>query len=87
MEAEADVSDRFIVVSVLGYGVNPRASRSSGGGQPPTRSFSVLDTGWNYKLMGEFNTTNGAGRHEARQRERAQEFCDELNAWHDRLTG
>ena len=77
----ASRSDRFVVVSVNGFKINPLTpTAKTNSSRPPKRSFAVLDSAFCYRIMGEFNTGSG-GLTEALNERRAQAFCDELNAW------
>ena len=82
----ASRSDRFVVVSVTGYKIDPAApTQKTNSSSPPKRSFSVLDSAFCYRIMGEFNTGTGSLTEKLNER-RAQALCDELNAW-DRAEG
>ena len=73
---------RFVVASVTGYTINPGSTAAAGGGRhKPTRSFSVLDSAYCYRIVGEFNTGSNSYGGERANEKRAKELCTRLNAW------
>jgi len=85
MPAEVDRSGRdsrrFIVQSVYGFVINQGSGTSSGGAAKPRHSFTVLDSAWCYRIVGEFNTGQGTYGSEIAQERKALELCERLNAW------
>ena len=70
--------DRFIVVSVSGYTVNPAAGRSGSSSRKAPVSYSVLDTAYAYREIGQFHIVDSRDNTPT-QRRAANRLCDELN--------
>jgi hypothetical protein len=78
------MSERFIMRSVTGYTINPSTGRASNA-HPPKRSFVVLDSAINYRIVAEFLTGSLTGREKTNER-RSRELCEQLNAWDDEVS-
>ncbi len=72
------MDDRFIVVAVSGYTVNPSAGRSGSSSRQAPVSYSVLDTAYAYREIGQFHIIDSRTS-TAVQRRAAHKLCDELN--------
>ncbi len=70
--------DRFIVVAVSGYTVNPSAGRSGSSSRKAPVSYSVLDTAYAYREVGQFHIVSSRDNTPT-QRRAANRLCDELN--------
>lgn len=70
--------DRFIVVAVPGYTINPAAGRSGSSSRQMPVSYSVLDTAYAYREIGQYHIIDSRTTTNA-QRRAAHRLCDELN--------
>ena len=70
------MSDRYIVVSVTGWRINPGAGRDANHGKPGT-SYSVLDTVDCYREVGKFYVKSSERSYLLKRK--AEALCAELN--------
>lgn len=75
-------SPRFVVSSVTGLVINPKAQQSSNG-KVAQVAYSVIDTWYAFRLLREFNPGAGRGRDTRSCHARALTLCAELNAAHE----
>jgi len=71
-------TDRFVVVAVPGYTINPNAGRSGTGARKMPVSYSVLDTVYAYREVGQYHIVDSRDN-TSTQRRAANALRDELN--------
>jgi hypothetical protein len=76
------MSERFIVAEVTGYTIRPDSTAPYGNSKRALpRSFTVLDSGYCYRIVGEFNTDSDSALGTKGNEVKAHALCDRLNRW------